>query len=181
MAAQDLRPSCLCAWPGFAQLLRASHKIPFVSVLCLRQIMTLGCAAQAVAAQDSRLSLADFLCARPGCAQLLREPVVLNCGCCVCLACRPPLDGQCPRCGAISVTTPVVCSKVYCLIHPFILHDHGKCCAKACPAHLNLQNVCSGETTPSADVVKRPLLVGNSIMRTASWVVIWAVSCPGLD
>ena len=68
---------------------------------------------QAVAAQDSRLSLADFLCARPGCAQLLREPVVLNCGCCVCLACRPPLDGQCPRCGAISVTTPVVCSKVY--------------------------------------------------------------------
>ena len=101
-----------CAWPGFLQLLRAPYIIVFVSVLHLRRVVTLGCSVQAVAAQDSRLSLADFLCARPGCAQLLREPVVLNCGCCVCLACRPPLDGQCPRCGAISVTTPVVCSKV---------------------------------------------------------------------
>ncbi len=62
--------------------------------------------------QEPRLSLADFLCAKPGCMQLLQDPVVLNCGCCVCSACRPPLGGSCPRCGALSVTAAFGCSKV---------------------------------------------------------------------
>ncbi|CAL5221443.1 g3632 [Coccomyxa viridis] len=69
--------------------------------------------AQAVhSRQEPRLSLADFLCATPGCMQLLHDPVVLNCGCCVCSACRPPLGGSCPRCGALSVTAAFGCSKL---------------------------------------------------------------------
>ena len=78
------------------------------------------CAAQAVRSEDEKLSLADFLCAKPGCAQLLRDPVVLNCGCCVCMSCRPAFGGSCPRCGAISVTAAFVCSKV--VIHHIGFH-----------------------------------------------------------
>ena len=83
------------------------------------------CTVQAVQSQqEARLSLADFLCAKPGCTQLLRDPVVLNCGCCVCMSCRPALGGSCPRCGAISVTTAFVCSKVSIILLQALLCSH---------------------------------------------------------
>ena len=74
--------------------------------------------------QEPLLSLADFLCAAPGCSQLLQDPVVLNCGCCVCMACRPALGGSCPRCGAISVTAAFGCSKVS--LRTPLFSKHGK-------------------------------------------------------
>lgn len=68
--------------------------------------------AQSVAAKDARWSLADFLCSRPDCAALLRDPAILNCGCAMCISCLPQASEPCPRCGAISVTQPKPCTKV---------------------------------------------------------------------
>lgn len=71
---------------------------------------------KALPANDSRWNMADFLCSVPSCAKLLRGPVILNCGCCVCAECRPPAGAACARCGAISVTEPKSCTKV-CFVH----------------------------------------------------------------
>ncbi|CAL8468593.1 g8133 [Coccomyxa elongata] len=68
--------------------------------------------AQSVAARDARWSLADFLCSRPDCAALLRDPAILNCGCAMCISCLPEAGEPCPRCGAISVTQPKPCTKL---------------------------------------------------------------------